>query len=144
MPICSCMSFHSKILRSIVVKEFSGLLPILGVCLGHQAIATAFGGKVNSCHEIIHGKKTKVLHSRKGLYKNLPLPFAAARYHSLVVDRTSLPDELNVEAENAAGIIMGLKHKKHQTYGVQFHPESILTPEGKVLIKNFIDITKDW
>lgn len=113
-------------------------IALLGVCLGHQAIAHAFGGRVINAHDIVHGKKSFIFHSRKGIYKNLALPFAAGRYHSLVVEKNSLPKDIVIEAESDQGIIMGIKHQTQPIYGVQFHPESILTPDGMILIKNFI------
>ena len=113
--------------------------PLLGVCLGHQAIGIAFGGKVVGAPTIMHGKKEMIFHHRRGLYENLPLPFAAARYHSLVVDRPSLPNVLQVEAETSTGLIMGMRHQQLPIYGVQFHPESILTPQGDILLKQFVN-----
>jgi anthranilate synthase component 2 len=121
-----------------VIKQFASSIPILGVCLGHQAIGIAFGGKVVQADEIMHGKPAYVFHQHTSLYKNMPLPFVAGRYHSLIVEKKSLPAELLIEAENSDGIIMGIKHRDYPTYGVQFHPESILTPEGNNLIKQFI------
>lgn len=122
------------------IRQFSGRVPILGVCLGHQAIATAFGGQIVAAGEIIHGKEALVFHVRTGLYRKLPLPFAAGRYHSLVVEPSTLPDCLVVEAETAKGTCMGLRHREHPTFGVQFHPESILTPEGNQVMGNFLDL----
>ncbi|OGV31868.1 MAG: aminodeoxychorismate/anthranilate synthase component II [Legionellales bacterium RIFCSPHIGHO2_12_FULL_35_11] len=121
-----------------IIKYFSGIIPILGVCLGHQAIAVAFGGKVVKSDTIVHGKSSNVFHNRKGLYQNIPLPFQAGRYHSLVIERRSIPEELIIEAETAHEIIMGVKHLSHKTYGVQFHPESMLSEFGEEIIKNFI------
>ena len=125
-----------------IIRKFSGKIPILGVCLGHQAVAVAFGGFVIKSKEIIHGKASCVYHNGSNLYHGVPLPFKAGRYHSLVVDRKSLPGQLNVEAETANEIIMGIKHYEHPTYGVQFHPESILSEYGKEIIKNFIKYCK--
>lgn len=113
--------------------------PLLGVCLGHQAILAAFGCKVIEAPEIVHGKAELIFHQRQGIYQNMPLPFQAGRYHSLIADRDSLPEELSIEAENAAGLIMGIRHRHLPVFGVQFHPESILTMHGNVLIKNFLD-----
>ncbi len=121
-----------------IVKNFSGEIPILGVCLGHQAIAAAFGGTVVKSNQIMHGKTSVVFHNRGTLYKNMPLPFQAGRYHSLSVEKKSLPSQLNIEAETADQIIMGLRHVEHPTFGVQFHPESILSDGGMHIIENFI------
>ncbi len=113
-------------------------VPILGVCLGHQAIGLVFGAEVKRVGEILHGKDSLVFHSRKDLFKGMPLPFKAGRYHSLHVEK--IPADLVVDAETPEGVVMGMHHKKFPIYGVQFHPESILTPEGKTLIKNFLEI----
>jgi anthranilate synthase component 2 len=114
-------------------------IPLLGVCLGLQAIVMAFGGRVIQATEIIHGKPDYIFHYRKELYQNLPLPFQAGRYHSLSADRFTLPKTLIIEAENTSGIIMGIRHVTKPIMGVQFHPESILTPLGDLIIKNFLD-----
>ena len=114
--------------------------PLLGVCLGHQTIGEAFGGKVVRCHEIVHGKMGQMHHSGKGLFATLPSPFAATRYHSLVVERESLPDCLEVTAWLDDGTIMGLQHKTLPIHGVQFHPESIRSEHGHQLLKNFLEI----
>ena len=116
-------------------------IPLLGVCLGHQAITMAFGGFVVSAPEIIHGKADQVSHHGQGIYAGLSMPLVVGRYHSLIAERASLPEVLQIEAENAGGLIMGLKHKNLPIYGVQFHPESILTPEGSRLIENFVSLT---
>jgi len=121
-----------------LIKTLAPHIPILGVCLGHQAIGIAFGGKVVLADKPVHGKDTFVFHQRAGIYENMPLPFKAGRYHSLVVERESLPASLIVEAESEDGLIMGVRHHHYPVYGVQFHPESILTPEGKHLIANFV------
>ncbi|MCD9147763.1 anthranilate synthase component II [Pseudophaeobacter flagellatus] len=113
--------------------------PLLGVCLGHQTIGQAFGGKVVRCHEIVHGKMGQIQHSNTGLFAGLPSPFAATRYHSLVVDRDSLPDCLEITAELEDGTIMGLQHRTLPIHGVQFHPESIASEHGHALLKNFLD-----
>ncbi len=123
-----------------VVKQLAPYIPILGVCLGHQIITVAFGGKVSLAQEAVHGKDVLVSHNQKGLYAGMPLPFAAGRYHSLIAERQGLPKDLIVEAESEQGLVMGIRHVNYPTYGVQFHPESILTPEGDRLIKNFIDL----
>jgi anthranilate synthase component 2 len=112
-------------------------LPLLGVCLGHQAIGQAFGGKVVRGREPVHGKTAQILHNDKGVFKHLPSPFTATRYHSLIVDRSSLPDCLEVSAELEDGVIMGLKHKTRLIEGVQFHPESVLTEHGHQMLANF-------
>lgn len=121
------------------VTHFAGKIPILGVCLGHQSIGQAFGGKVIGAPNIMHGKVSDVCHDGKSIFAGLPDPFVATRYHSLVVERESLPDCLEISAETPDGIIMGLRHKELAVEGVQFHPESILTNEGKNLLKNFLD-----
>ncbi len=120
------------------IKHFAGQLPILGVCLGHQAIGYVFGGNIINAPEIIHGKLSEIFHDGKTLFEGLKNPFHATRYHSLVVDTEGLPEELEVSAKTSDGIIMGLRHKKYRIEGVQFHPESFLTDGGKKLLKNFI------
>jgi anthranilate synthase/aminodeoxychorismate synthase-like glutamine amidotransferase len=124
-----------------VIKQFSGKIPILGVCLGHQAIVEAFGGHVVGANEIVHGKASPVFHHNEGIFAHMPNPFLAGRYHSLVAEKSTLPEILKITAETEQGMIMGIKHTRHQTYGVQFHPESILTPEGYDLISEFLRIT---
>ncbi|MFT5369927.1 MAG: para-aminobenzoate synthetase component 2 [Candidatus Latescibacterota bacterium] len=121
------------------VMHFAGKIPLLGVCLGHQSIGQAFGGKVIGAPNIMHGKVSDICHDGKSIFAGLPDPFVATRYHSLVVERESLPDCLEISAETTDGIIMGLRHKDLAVEGVQFHPESILTGEGKNLLKNFLD-----
>ena len=124
-----------------VVKTFSGRVPILGVCLGHQAIAEAFGAKITHAKKQLHGKQTDItLNTANPLFSGLPQTIKAARYHSLIVDSTSLPPVLSVIATDDEAQIMAIRHRDHPTYGVQFHPESILTPQGKQMLKNFIDI----
>ncbi|MFN7097527.1 MAG: anthranilate synthase component II [Gammaproteobacteria bacterium] len=120
-----------------VIKTLGKNIPILGVCLGHQAITMAFGGKVIQAPEIVHGKADAISHNQQGIYQHLPQPFNAGRYHSLIADKNSFPEVLEIEAESADGLIMGLKHKTFPIYGVQFHPESILTPQGSQLLKTF-------
>lgn len=117
-------------------------IPLLGVCLGHQTIGQAFGGNVVRCHEIVHGKMGLMHHENKGVFKGLPSPFEATRYHSLVVDRATLPDCLEVTAELEDGTIMGLQHRTLPVQGVQFHPESIASQHGHRLLQNFLDIMK--
>ena len=122
-----------------VLRAMSGELPILGVCLGHQAIGQAFGGKVIRNVRIVHGKASPVEHDGTGLYAGLPRPFQAGRYHSLVVERASLPPALRVTSWTAEGEIMGLRHATLEVEGVQFHPESVLTGQGKALLGNWLD-----
>ncbi len=123
-----------------VIEKFSGKIPILGVCLGHQCIGYVFGGKIVGAKKLMHGKTSLIYHSGKNIYKGLKNPFIATRYHSLVIEKKSIPSVLKVEAKSEDGEIMGIKHKKYKVYGVQFHPESILTESGKKLIKNFLNI----
>lgn len=117
-------------------------IPLMGVCLGHQTIGQAFGGKVVRCHEIVHGKMGQVHHSGKGLFAGLPSPFEATRYHSLIVERDTLPDCLEVTAELEDGTIMGLQHRDLPVHGVQFHPESIASEHGHALLQNFLNEMK--
>jgi para-aminobenzoate synthetase component 2 len=121
-----------------LVKRFAGRIPILGVCLGHQAIGEAFGGFVVRAAAVVHGKATEIFHDRKSIFRGLDSPFKAGRYHSLIVERESLPACLEVSAETREGVIMGLRHRDKKIEGVQFHPESILTPQGKTLLSNFL------
>ena len=121
-----------------LIKKMAGKVPILGVCLGHQAIGEAFGGKVVRAPYLMHGKTSRIHHDRKTVFKNLPQDFTATRYHSLIVERESLPEELEISATTSDGIIMGLRHRKYKIEGVQFHPESILTDTGKNLLRNFL------
>lgn len=123
-----------------VVKAFAGKVPILGVCLGHQAIGQIFGGKVVRAPVPVHGKPVEVDHDGKTIFRGLGQPFSAGRYHSLIIDRESLPDCLEVSATSPDGLVMGLRHKQHKIEGVQFHPESILTAEGKKLLQNFLEL----
>ncbi len=116
--------------------------PLMGVCLGHQTIGQAFGGNVVRCHEIVHGKMGTMRHTGKGLFAGLPSPFEATRYHSLIVDRGTLPDSLKITAELEDGTIMGLQHKDLPIHGVQFHPESIASEHGHALLKNFLNEMK--
>ncbi len=126
------------------IKEFAGKIPLLGVCLGHQSIGQAFGGKIVHARELMHGKTSMIRHTGKGVFKDLPNPFEATRYHSLVIEKQSLPECLEITAwtENEKGEmdeIMGVRHKTLNVEGVQFHPESILTQHGHDLLKNFLD-----
>src|SRR3989338_3866798 len=121
-----------------VIRAFAGRTPILGVCLGHQCIGTVYGGQVVRNYRLMHGKTSMIRHDGKGIFKDLPNPFEATRYHSLVVKRETCPSALRVTARTAEGEIMGLQHKTLPVYGVQFHPESILTTAGKPLLKHFL------
>lgn len=122
------------------LTRFAGKIPILGVCLGHQAIAQSFGGKVVRAPVPVHGKHAEICHDEKTIFEGLPYRFKAGRYHSLIVDREAIPDELEVSATTPDGLVMGLRHKTLPIEGVQFHPESILTPEGKKLLQNFLNL----
>ena len=122
-----------------VLREMAREVPILGVCLGHQCIGEAFGGKVIRASRLMHGKTSEVIHDGKTIFAGLPSPFAAMRYHSLIVESTSIPPTLEISARTAENEIMGLRHKELPIEGVQFHPESILTVEGKHLLNNFLD-----
>jgi anthranilate synthase/aminodeoxychorismate synthase-like glutamine amidotransferase len=121
-----------------LIQRLAGKIPILGVCLGHQAIGAAFGGRIIRAPKLFHGKTSEIEHDGKGIFRSVPNPFTATRYHSLIVERDSLPRELVVTAETSDGIIMGLRHRKYKVEGVQFHPESVLTESGKRLLKNFL------
>ncbi len=121
-----------------VIAELAGEVPILGVCLGHQCVGQAYGGKVVAAPTLMHGKTSEVFHSGTGVFAGLDNPIGATRYHSLVVDRESLPEILEVTAETADGVVMGLRHRDLPVEGVQFHPESILTPSGPRLLENFL------
>ena len=123
-----------------LLQKLGGTLPILGVCLGHQAIGQIFGGKVVRAPEPVHGKYGEICHDNKGIFANIPYRFKAGRYHSLIVERESLPDVLEISATTPDGLIMGLRHKTLKIEGVQFHPESILTAEGKKLLQNFLNL----
>jgi anthranilate synthase/aminodeoxychorismate synthase-like glutamine amidotransferase len=123
-----------------LVRRFGGTMPILGVCLGHQAIGAAFGARIIRAPMLMHGKTSEIHHRGVGVFAGLPNPFVATRYHSLIVERSSLPPTLEVTAETADGIIMGLRHRELDVEGVQFHPESILTPVGKDLLANFLGL----
>lgn len=123
-----------------LVQQFSGRKPILGVCLGHQAVAMAFGGKVISAKRLMHGKTSAVQADGRTIYEGITSPFTAMRYHSLAVERESLPDCLEITAEAEDGEIMGIRHREHPTEGIQYHPESIMTPVGKRLLRNFVRV----
>ncbi len=124
-----------------VVNKYSGMIPILGVCLGHQSIVYAFGGKIINAKKLMHGKTSRISHDDKGIFSGIPNNFEATRYHSLVAERDSLPDIFDISAECIDGDIMGIRHKKHLTEGIQAHPESILTAQGKNILKNFLEYT---
>ena len=124
-----------------VIRRAAGLIPVLGVCLGHQALGQAFGGEVRRAPKLMHGKTSQIHHDGKGLFAGLPDPFTATRYHSLVVERDSVPESLEITAWTDDGIVMGLRHREHALEGVQFHPESILTSSGKQLLGNFLHRT---
>jgi anthranilate synthase/aminodeoxychorismate synthase-like glutamine amidotransferase len=124
-----------------LIERFAGRIPILGVCLGHQAIGAAFGGRVIRAPKVMHGKTSEIEHDNKTIFRGLPRPFTATRYHSLIVERKSLPRCLEISAETADGTIMGVRHKKLLVEGVQFHPESVLTNAGFRLLENFLALS---
>ena len=121
------------------IRAFTGKLPILGVCLGHQAIGQAFGGRIVRAPTIMHGKLSAIRHTGKGVFGGLPSPFQATRYHSLVIERASLPDALEITAETGDGVIMGVQHRSWPVFGVQFHPESIASEHGHAILANFLE-----
>jgi para-aminobenzoate synthetase component II len=123
-----------------LIERFAGKIPILGVCLGHQAIGEAFGGRVIRAAKLMHGKTSEIRHDARTVFRGLPQDFLATRYHSLIVERKSLPRELEISAETADGVIMGLRHRKMKVEGVQFHPESVLTDNGFRLLENFLAV----
>ncbi len=125
-----------------LIREFAGMIPILGVCLGHQSIGYAFGGNIVRAKRLLHGKTSQIYHDGKGIYDGVPNPFEATRYHSLLIEKESLPNKLEVTAWTDEGEIMGVRHKEYLIEGVQFHPESILTKHGKDILKNFIKIAR--
>ena len=122
-----------------LIRRAAGRVPVLGVCLGHQALGQAFGGDVRRAPKLMHGKTSEIHHDGRGVFAGLPVPFTATRYHSLVVERSSVPESLEITAWTDDGIVMGLRHREHPLEGVQFHPESILTTVGKDLLRNFLD-----
>lgn len=122
-----------------IVKELAGKIPIFGVCLGHQSIGYAFGSEIIKAKKLLHGKTSKIYHNKKGIYKNLPNPFEATRYHSLIINKRTLPEDFEITSQTEDGTIMGILNKKLKVEGVQFHPESILTKQGKKLIKNILE-----
>jgi len=121
-----------------LIQKLAGKFPILGVCLGHQAIGAAFGGKIIRAPKLFHGKTSQIEHNGKGIFRSVPNPLIATRYHSLIVERKSLPRSLAITAETSDGVIMGLRHKRYPIEGVQFHPESVLTESGKKILQNFL------
>ena len=127
-----------------LIRTFAGELPIFGICLGHQAIGEVFGGKIVRNKKIVHGKASKLLHNGRGLYEGLPNPAEVGRYHSLIVERETLPDCLEVTSRLEDGTIMGLRHRQFDVEGVQFHPESILTPDGRLMLQNFLKAIRNY
>jgi anthranilate synthase/aminodeoxychorismate synthase-like glutamine amidotransferase len=123
-----------------LIDRMAGRVPILGVCLGHQCIGEAFGAAVSGAGEILHGKSSRIEHDGKGVFRDLPNPFEAIRYHSLAIQPDSLPECLEISARSDSGVIMGVRHREYVLEGVQFHPESIATPEGKAILKNFLEM----
>lgn len=123
-----------------LIEKLAGKFLILGVCLGHQAIGAAFGGRIVRAPKLFHGKTSEIEHDGKGIFRSVPNPLTATRYHSLIVERKSLPRELQISAETGDGIIMGLRHRKYKVEGVQFHPESVLTESGTQILKNFLEL----
>jgi anthranilate synthase/aminodeoxychorismate synthase-like glutamine amidotransferase len=123
-----------------VIRHFAGKIPVLGVCLGHQCIGDTYGGVVAGAGEIVHGKTSPVYHDGKGVFAGLPNPLTAMRYHSLAIQPDSVPDCLEVTARTPEGVIMGVRHREYAVEGVQFHPESIMTEQGKALLKNFLEL----
>jgi anthranilate synthase component 2 len=124
------------------IRRFAGRVPVLGVCLGHQALGEVYGGRIVRAPRLMHGKTSPILHKGRGLFAGLDNPFEATRYHSLIVDRASVPDALEIVAWTPEGEVMGLRHKEHETWGVQFHPESVLTRPGLQLIENFLTLCR--
>ena len=136
-----CDPDQAGICLALVAAAAEAGIPLLGVCLGHQSIGQAFGGKIIRCHEIVHGKMGTIRHNSQGIFAGLPSPFQATRYHSLIVDRENLPEELEITAELDDGTIMGLRHRNLPIEGVQFHPESIASEHGHALLQNFLNTT---
>jgi anthranilate synthase component 2 len=137
-----CTPNEAGICLDIIKLAAERKMPLLGVCLGHQAIGQVFGGKVIRAPLPVHGKTDMIRHTNEGVFKGIPSPFKATRYHSLIVERETLPQTLKITAENNEGLIMGLQHKEKPIYGVQFHPESIASEHGHALLKNFLHLTR--
>ncbi len=135
---------HQAGISVAAIQHFAGKIPIFGVCLGHQAIGAAFGGKVVRADELMHGKTSDIYHANSDMFRGLPNPFVATRYHSLVVERSSLPEQLVVTAWTESDMIMGLAHKTLPVWGVQFHPESILSVAGKELMDNYLNLAEEF
>lgn len=133
---------HAGICLELIELAAEKDIPLFGVCLGHQSIAQAFGGKIIRAPEPLHGKTSEITHTEEGMFKNIPSPYTVTRYHSLIAEKESLPDCLKVTAETQDGIIMALSHISKPIHGVQFHPESIATQHGHALLKNFVELTK--
>ena len=129
-------------LSNEVIRSFAGRRPVLGVCLGHQCMGQVFGGEVVRAPQVMHGKTSVIHHDGRGVFEGLPNPFEATRYHSLIVDRRSVPAALEITAETDDGVVMGLRHREHAVEGVQFHPESILTASGHDLLRNFLAMSE--
>jgi anthranilate synthase component II len=127
-----------------LIKRAAGAVPIFGVCLGHQAIGQAYGGNVVRAPMLMHGKLSEIRHTGNGVFRGINSSFHATRYHSLIVERASLPDDLLVDADTEDGIVMGLHHATHPVYGVQFHPESIASEHGHLILRNFLDACAEW
>ena len=123
-----------------LITTNQGQIPLLGVCLGHQSIGQAYGGKVVRAASVMHGKTSQMTHTNQGIFKGIPSPFTATRYHSLIIERASLPDVLRITAETADGTIMGVEHRTQPVFGVQFHPESIASEHGHAMLKNFLEL----
>ncbi|MBE7637554.1 aminodeoxychorismate/anthranilate synthase component II [Sneathiella sp. P13V-1] len=138
-----CSPDKAGICLDMVKSAAATGVPLFGVCLGHQSIGQAFGGKVIRADELMHGKTSDIHHEGKGVFAGLPSPFTATRYHSLTVERESLPDSLEITAETLDGVIMGLRHKEYPIHGVQFHPESIASEQGHAILQNFLDLTNE-
>ncbi len=130
---------HQAGIMNELIKAMAGRVPILGVCLGHQGIGEVFGGKVDYAPSLMHGKTSAITHDSSTLFKSVPSPFIATRYHSLVLNRQSIPTEFKITAESADGVVQAIEHTTMPLYGVQYHPESIMTPDGKRMLRNFLD-----